>query len=938
MRFHNLPIKQKIRRVILLACMIVLVVSGISSVILDLLAFRQTNIEHLTAIGKIVASNSTAALAFDSEEEANDILSSLISDERIKVAYLYDANNNLFSEYQVDGHAIDVSGLDKSQNYVWHTSYLVAIRPVVHNQRKLGTLYIASDISSMLMSRLKRMAVRSVIIILISLLLTYLLAYWLQKQISKPILSLASLAKTVSEKTDYSVRATKVSNDEIGLLTDAFNQMLTEIQHQNHAIQENEIRLRAVLNSSLTAVILVNEKDEIIEWNEMAEKIFGWKKEEAFGQSLETLIIPSHYRKLYQKRFKQYMTTGKSLMLNRLNESVVMTRDHSLLPVEFSVNTIKVNGDNIFCGFIREISVRKEAEQRIQAQLAKLGLLSDITRAIGDRLDLTSIFQVVIQSLENYLPVDFACMGLVDNLSQNLVIKSIGKKSLQLYEKAFGQDGSLIDIEKNSLTKGMNGVLIYEPDIRDNESPFIKRLADAGLGSLVVSPLKTENGVLGMLFTGRKHGGFTSTDTEFLFQLSEHVSLAVNQANLHSDLQRAYDDLRQTQQAVMQQERLRALGQMSSGIAHDINNAISPIALYTETILENEHGLSENGRKYLEIIQQAIEDVSQTVARMREFYRKREPEITLGEVNLNKLIKQVMDLTRAKWSNIPQEKGTVINMQLDLLPEIPAVLGIEGELREAFTNLVFNAVDAMPDGGQLTIRTNLTEKPFDPKHARFGRFVVMELEDTGIGMDEETRKKCLEPFYTTKGERGTGLGLAMVYGAIKRHNADMEIDSTLGKGTVIRLIFSIPVHKQVENVIGGRVNIVPSLKKILIIDDDPLLLRSLNDSLNNDGHVIVTASGGEEGIKAFKKAMDNGGLFDIVITDLGMPYMDGRKVAVKIKEFAPSVPVILLTGWGQSLLDEGDIPPSVDRVLSKPPKLRELRESIYDLTENSGYD
>ena len=198
---------------------------------------------------------------------------------------------------------------------------------------------------------------------------------------------------------------------------------------------------------------------------------------------------------------------------------------------------------------------------------------------------------------------------------------------------------------------------------------------------------------------------FSSGDCEFLRQLSEHVALAAHQAQLYYALQQAYDDLRQTQQAVMQQERLRALGQMASGIAHDINNAISPVALYTELLLETEPNLSARARDYLETTQRAIDDVAHTVARMREFYRQREPQLILAPVDLNRLVQQVLDLTRARWSDMPQQRGIVIDMRTELRPRSAGRRRIESEIREALTNLIFNAVDAMPDGGTLTLRT-----------------------------------------------------------------------------------------------------------------------------------------------------------------------------------------------------------------------------------------
>jgi signal transduction histidine kinase len=308
---------------------------------------------------------------------------------------------------------------------------------------------------------------------------------------------------------------------------------------------------------------------------------------------------------------------------------------------------------------------------------------------------------------------------------------------------------------------------------------------------LVAAPLLVDTQVFGVLLAARQQPhSFSSGECEFLRQLSDHVALAVQQAQLYSALQKAYDDLRQTQQAVLQQERLRALGQMASGIAHDINNAISPITLYTESLLERESSLSANARERLEMIQRASEDVAHTVARMREFYRSREPELTLPPVDLTRLLPQVVDLTRARWSDMPQQQGLVIDMHLDLAPELPAILGVESELREALINLIFNAVDAMPEGGTLTLRTRVATPAAGAQDAPLR--VQVEVCDTGIGMDEETRRRCLEPFFTTKDERGTGLGLAMVYGIVQRHNAELEIESAVGEGTTIRLIFAAP--------------------------------------------------------------------------------------------------------------------------------------------------
>jgi signal transduction histidine kinase/CheY-like chemotaxis protein len=423
-----------------------------------------------------------------------------------------------------------------------------------------------------------------------------------------------------------------------------------------------------------------------------------------------------------------------------------------------------------------------------------------------------------------------------------------------------------------------------------------------------------------LLVAKRQTEAFSSDDCEFLRQLSSHVALAAHQGRLYGALQSAYQDLRQTQQTVMQQERLRALGQIASGIAHDINNALSPAALYTQSMLAHETELSTRARDQLGVIQRAIDDVSRTVQRMRAFYMPHGLELTLSPVDVNVIIGQVVDLTRARWSNMPQERGIVIEVKMELEQGLARILGAENEVRDALTNLLLNAVDAMPEGGTVTISTR--------SDVRDGE-VIVEVSDTGIGMSETTRSRCLEPFFTTKGERGTGLGLPMVFGMVQRHGGQLEIDSELGRGTTMRLLFP-----GAPDSLTTRERVLPAKSRplrILLVDDDPLLLRSLRDALELDEHEVVTAEGGQAGIDAFADAANGGAHFDAVITDLGMPYVDGRKVATRIRQLSAQVPIIMLTGWGHRLIATDETPEHVNRVLSKPPKMAELRGALADL-------
>jgi CheY-like chemotaxis protein len=297
-------------------------------------------------------------------------------------------------------------------------------------------------------------------------------------------------------------------------------------------------------------------------------------------------------------------------------------------------------------------------------------------------------------------------------------------------------------------------------------------------------------------------------------------------------------------------------------------------------------------------------------------------------------VEQVVVLTHPRWSDVPQERGIVIHLRTELAKDLPEIMGAEGEIRDALTNLIFNAVDAMSEGGTLTVRTRAVTNRAPPDESGTGGARVVELEvcDTGVGMDEETKRRCMEPFFTTKRERGTGLGLAMVYGMVQRHSGEIEIESAPGKGTTVRLVFPVSAPIALTTSQPLAVKLPLRRLRLLVVDDDPLLLNSLRDTLEADGHTVTVADGGKAGIDAFRAARQRGEPFAAVMTDLGMPYVDGRKVAAAIKADAPHTPVILITGWGQRLLAEHDIPPFVDRVLSKPPKVQEMRATLSELT------
>jgi PAS domain S-box-containing protein len=697
------------------------------------------------------------------------------------------------------------------------------------------------------------------------------------------------------------------------------------LQREIEARRESQQLLQAIIDNSQAVVYVKDLDGRFLLVNRRFEEIFRLERDTILGRTGHHIFAKETADALHDLDARVARADHPMI-----EEETVPQADglHTYISVKAPLRDAAGKVNAIF-GISTDITERKRDEERLRSQLARLSLLDETTRAIGERQDLRSLFQVVVRNLEEQLPVDFGCACLYDSAQQTLSVACVGNKSHALAPQLALPEGDPIAVGENVLSRCILGQLVYESDIGESRIPFPAQLGRLGLRSLVFAPLIVESKLFGVMIAARREkGGFTSGDCEFLRQLSGHVALAAHQSQLYGALQRAYEDLRQTQQTVMQQERLRALGQMASGIAHDVNNALTPAALYLQSLLDRDHSLGAEARNYLVITLRAIEDVANTIARMREFYRPREPQLALLPVNLNKVMQQVIELTHARWSDMPQERGILIRVQTEFAAQLPMILGAENEIRDALTNLVLNAVDAMPEGGTLTLRSNSCGATSTITDAPTTR-VLIEVCDTGIGMSEAVRSRCLEPFFTTKGERGTGLGLAMVYGMVQRHSAELEINSEAGAGTTVRLIFPIAA----TSVSAAGASEVRPLGRlhILLVDDDPLILQSLQDALKRDGHLIGVADGGQAGIDAFSVAHQGGTPFDIVITDLGMPYVDGRTVATAIKSRAPAVPVVLLTGWGYRLQAEDDVPQHVDCVLSKPPKLHELRAALAEL-------
>jgi PAS domain S-box-containing protein len=336
---------------------------------------------------------------------------------------------------------------------------------------------------------------------------------------------------------------------------------------------------------------------------------------------------------------------------------------------------------------------------------------------------------------------------------------------------------------------------------------------------------------------------------------------------------------REIEAQMHQSERLTALGQMAGGIAHDFNNLLQAILGYAQ-LMARSPGNADVVRRGLDVIEKAANGGAETVRRIQKFARLRpdEPFVTM---DLNQVVRDSLAITRPRWEEKKVKGGVPLQLELELGP-VPVVMGRPAELNEVITNLVLNAIDAMPKGGTLRIRTRLG----DHRHA------LITVADTGMGMSDDVRKKVFDPFFTTKGEEGTGLGLSVSHSIVERHGGDLKVDSRPGEGTTFTITLPIGMNPSGEATQGGEPG-TERKGRILLVDNDPQVLSILGEMLKDAGHHVLPVPSGPEALRVF---VPTG--FDLVITNVGMPEMSGWDVAEALRARDPNVPVIFITGWG----------------------------------------
>jgi GAF domain-containing protein/CheY-like chemotaxis protein len=548
-------------------------------------------------------------------------------------------------------------------------------------------------------------------------------------------------------------------------------------------------------------------------------------------------------------------------------------------------------------------------------QIQELSALYDLSRSVTGELDRAALFEAVHAQLTRVMDV------------RNMVVLVRDEDANDLEVALRTRDG--VRNTDPPLRYPAHGVGLLVPVLTEGRAlrtdDYVAECARRGVEPVGQAlpfprwlgvPMRAGEHVLGAIAVRNADRAYTEADERLLANAADLAALALRSARLYEERARAFGQLSAAQDQLVRTEKLRALGEMASGVAHDFNNLLAAILGRAQLLL----GRVEEPRlrKWLTVIERSALDGAQTVRRLQEFTRIRRDQPFVA-VDLNQMVRDTLEITQSRWGEEPSSRGITIAVHTTLR-DLPPVPGDPVELREALTNLILNAVDAMPDGGALSLSTAVVEGHVD-----------LSVSDTGVGMTEVVRQRIFDPFFTTKGAQGTGLGLSITYGILTRHHARVRVESEPGQGTTFRLTFDAAVTVDVPEITARAAEPTGEPLRCLVVDDEEAVGGVLGDILETNGHAVVVLTSGAEAVERFRTEP-----FDVVFTDLAMPGLSGWQVARTVKSVAPTVPVFLVTGFGVELSVEEQRAHGVDRVLTKPLSIQLILDAVASAASRRG--
>ena len=700
---------------------------------------------------------------------------------------------------------------------------------------------------------------------------------------------------------------------------------ITQRRRVEEALKASQDYTRNIIDSSLDMIIAVDMDRHIVEFNKAAEQTFGYRREEVLGVHVDILYAdPQEGLRVHQTAIE------KGRCVREIHDR---RKNGEVFPCFLSASVLRdARGELVgVMGVSRDITERKRAEEalrrahdELERRVGELTFLNRVGRAMASSLDLEQVLTTVMEETALVLGTEAGSISLLDEESGELV-----------FEAAVGSQSEEVKGLKIPVGQGIAGWVVQEgqrllvPAVR--EDPRFYSGIDEATGfvtrSVLAVPLKVKGKVIGVIEAVNKiEGDFGQADVALLSSMAQPAAIAIENARLFKDLQDRMEELERTQAQLLQVQKMESIGQLAAGIAHDFNNLLTPISGFAELLLLKAPEGSQQ-QEYLHQIKTATERAAALTRQLRLFTRQAEGE--RHPLQLNNVVKETRGLLER---SIPKE----IAIELHLASELWVVEADLSQISQVLMNLCLNARDAMSYGGTLTLETcNLTldeEWAQAILEAQPGRYVCLSVSDTGCGMSSEVQARLFEPFFTTKEVgRGTGLGLAVVYGIVKGHGGFIQVYSEVGRGSTFRVY--LPA---IESVVGEREvegwELPTGTETILLVDDEQAVQALGQRVLELCGYTVLMAENGDQALEVYQAHQ---GEIALVVLDVIMPEMGGQECLRRLRELDPQVKVLISTGYtanstAQKLVTEGAL-----GVVEKPFRLQDFAAAVRAALDQS---
>jgi len=862
--FRDLSIRKKIFLIIFTVTVSALATGFTVMVIGDIKELKSEMVKNVTLISKVIGDYSVSDLIFQDRGEAIHTLSKLQSISQIEFAVIYDNSGRPFALYhKLSGDTSRPPSIQKIKEG-FQGDCLHILQPIFYQGEKIGVIYLKASTHN-LRNKVRNHVLTTGGILLVLLLLSSFLALKIQGVISLPIVKLSEVARRITSQGNYSLRVKKSGEDEIGLLYDAFNDMLEKINQntrqlkqvnkelkiKNLQLDENRQRLQILMDTIPDAVLLQSPTGEILEVNKTCLDMYGYSRDEMISRFAGDLGGKGYGKKKAQMKIQQALDRGEINF-----EWIARKRNEEEFPVEVRLRRMEIGNKTYVLAVVTDITQRKQAEEALRQSEERYRTLfeqSPVGVFIYDtNLKVTNFNNRFVEILKSALD---KLLGLDMNLLKDQRIVPTLKKILK------GESGRY----EGSYLTTTSGIEIW---VTLQVAPLLDARGKVVAGMGVVEDI-----------TERKH----------------------------------------LEEELLKSRKLESVGLLAGGIAHDFNNILTAI-LGNISLAKSHINSGDNIYRRLENAEKASIRAKDLTQQLLTFSKGGAP--IKKSASIAELLKETANFAL---------RGSNVRCQLIIDDDLWWTEMDEGQISQVLQNLIINADQAMPEGGEIHIKAeNIVISSKSPLPLKAGKYVKVSVIDHGIGISEDYLPKIFDPYFSTK-QKGSGLGLATTYSIIKKHDGHITVKSCLGKGTTFT--FYLPAIEPQEKEVITEEKIKPvRTGKVLVMDDEEMVLEIAGQIIEHLGYQVELVCDGEELISRYVDALQNGQPFSAVIVDLTIPGgMGGKEAVEKLLEIDPNVRAIVSSGYSNDPIMANYKKYGFTGVVSKPYHMKELKKVLEEV-------